>query len=150
VDVIFHAIDEDGLAPDGLQGARHVGVQTGAEFRVFEKWAAVLRAEDNMQDDAGEGLWRSGAGLLRPVGALPIPYCQTQPCARSSPELGWLDCGPLALNATNEENASSSPTGCEAGHRSRSSSGPGTDATDRSRRLRNSPPRIAERKTYPH
>jgi len=63
VDVIFHAIDEDGLAPDVLQDARHVGVQPGAKFRVFEKRNAVLRAEDDMQDDAGEGLWHNGAGL---------------------------------------------------------------------------------------
>jgi len=45
VDVIFQAIvDEDGLAPDGLQDARHVGVQACAEFRVFEKENTVLRA----------------------------------------------------------------------------------------------------------
>ena len=98
VNVIFHAIDEDGLAPDGLEGTRHVGVQAGAEFRVFEKGNAVLRAEDDMQDDAGEGLRHNGAGLLRPVGALPIPYFQTQGGARSSLALGWLVDGSLALS----------------------------------------------------
>ena len=69
VNVIFHAIDEDGLAADILKRARHVGVQAGAEFGVFEKGNAVLCAEDDMQDDAGEGLRHNGAGLLRPVGA---------------------------------------------------------------------------------
>ena len=67
--MILNAADEDGLAPDGLQNARHVGVQPGAEFRVFEKRDTVLRAEYNVDDDAGEGL-RHGGGLLRPVGAL--------------------------------------------------------------------------------
>ena len=74
--------DEDGLAPNGLQGTRHVGVQAGADFRVFEKRNAVICAEDDMQDDAGERLWQNGAKLLRPVGALAIPHFQTQPCSR--------------------------------------------------------------------
>ena len=63
VDVIFHAVDEDWLAPDILQDTRHVGVQTGAEFRIFEKRNAVFRAEDDMKNDAGEGLRDSGVGL---------------------------------------------------------------------------------------
>ena len=95
--MIFHAIDEDGLAPDVLQDACHVGVQAGAEFRVFEKRNTVLRAEDDMQDDAGEGLRHNGARSLRPDGALPIPYFQTQGGARSSLALGWLVDGPLTL-----------------------------------------------------
>ena len=82
--MIFHAIDEDGLAADLLQDARHVGVQAGAEFRVVKKRNAVLRAEDDMQDDAGEGLRHNGAGFLRPDGALPISYFHTQGGARFS------------------------------------------------------------------
>ena len=35
--MIFHAIDEDRLAADILQGARHVGVQVGAEFRYMDR-----------------------------------------------------------------------------------------------------------------
>ena len=85
VNVIFHAIDEDGLTADILKRARHVGVQAGAEFRVFEKGNAVLRAEYDMQDDAGEGLRHKEAGLLRPVGALTIPYFQTQGTAPVPP-----------------------------------------------------------------
>ncbi len=53
MNVIFGAIDDDRLAPNLLQNARHISVQPGANFGVFEKWNAVLRAEDNMQDDAG-------------------------------------------------------------------------------------------------
>ncbi len=48
VNVILDAVDEDGFASDVLHHARHVSVQAGAEFRVFEKWNAVLRAEDDM------------------------------------------------------------------------------------------------------
>ena len=93
MDVILDAVDEDRLAPDVLQNARHVGVQPGAEFGVFEKWNAVLRAEDDMQDDAGQGLRHDGGKLLRPVGALPILCFQTQGGARSSLALGWLAAG---------------------------------------------------------
>ena len=46
------------------------------------------------------------AKLFRPVGALPNLYFQTQGGARSSLALGWLVGGPLALDATDEENAS--------------------------------------------
>ena len=54
VNVIFDAIDQDGLAPDALQDTRHISVQPCTKVRVVEKGGTVLRAEDHMEDDAGE------------------------------------------------------------------------------------------------
>ena len=52
--MIFDAVDEDGFAANVLQHASHVGVQSDAEFGVFQKGNAVLRAKGDMQYDAGK------------------------------------------------------------------------------------------------
>ena len=87
VDVIFHAADEDGLAPDVLQDARHVGMQPRTQFRVFEKGHAVLRAEDDMQDNAGKRLRHNGGNCYAPSGL--CPFFVSRPRAALVPRLPW-------------------------------------------------------------
>ena len=102
VNMILDAIDEDRLAANVLEHARHIGVESGADSGVFQKRYAILRAENEMQDNAGERLWHDGGKLLRPDGAWQILCSQTHGGARSSLALGWLVTGrwPGPLHAT--------------------------------------------------
>ena len=85
VNVILGAIDEDRLAPNILQDARHISVQPGAKFGFFEKWNAVLRAEDDMQDDAGQGLRHNERNCYAPLGL--CPFFVSRPKAALVPRL---------------------------------------------------------------
>jgi hypothetical protein len=64
-------------------------VKTQADFGIAQQRRAVLRAEHDVEDDAGEGL-RHGGILSRPVGALRLFSRRTQGGARASLALGWL------------------------------------------------------------
>ena len=86
VDVILDAVDEDRFATDVLQDAGHVGVEACAEVCVFEKWHAVLRAEYNVDDDAGEGL-RPGGDCCAPLGL--CTFFLGDPRAALVPRLPW-------------------------------------------------------------
>ncbi len=92
MNVILGAIDQDRIAPNLLQDARHIRVQPSAKFDVFEKRNAILCAEDDMQDDAGQGL-RHGAWIVTPRGAFAHSLFHTQGGARASLALGWLAAG---------------------------------------------------------
>lgn len=52
--MIFDTTNNDRLAPNVLQNARHVSMQSSAKFDISEKRNTVLRAEDNMQNETGE------------------------------------------------------------------------------------------------
>ena len=52
--MIFDSVDEDRFAADVLQDAGHIGMEAHAEFGIFEKRDAVLRAEDEVHDNTGE------------------------------------------------------------------------------------------------
>ena len=58
--MVFDTIDDDGLAPQVLQGACHVGMESGPQFRVLEKGHPVLGAEDDVQDNTGKRLRHGG------------------------------------------------------------------------------------------
>jgi len=74
VNVILDAVDEDRFAADALQDSGHVGVEPCAEAGVFEERHAVLRAENNVDDDAGEGL-RHGGDCCAPLGLCTFFVC---------------------------------------------------------------------------
>ena len=58
MNMVLHAVEENRFAAHVLQHARHVGVHPRANLGLAEKGNAVLRAEHDMQDDAGMGLGR--------------------------------------------------------------------------------------------
>ncbi len=86
MDVIFDPTEENRLAPDGLQDTRHISEQPSAKIRVFEKRHTVLRAEDNMEDDASKRL-RHGGDRHAPLGL--CPFAGTNPRAALVPRLPW-------------------------------------------------------------
>lgn len=116
--MILHTVEQNRLAADALQNTRHVGMKPVPEFDIAKERRSVLRAEDHMKDDAGEGL-RHGAtvsvadqcasssvcprrsdgaargALCRPVRAGRVAAYRTQGGARASLALGWLVDGPL-------------------------------------------------------
>ena len=56
VDVVFDGIDENGRGTQVLKDGGHVGVELGADV-VGDEIFAVFGAEDQVDVEAGEGLW---------------------------------------------------------------------------------------------
>ena len=55
--MVGNPVDQNCLAADFLQNARHVGEQTLSQRCVAQKRSAASCAEDDMQDDTGQRLW---------------------------------------------------------------------------------------------
>jgi len=87
MDVILDAVDEDRFAADVLQDAGHVSVEPCAEIVILEKWHAVLRAENDMDDNAGEGLRHDPGDCHAPLGRCILFVCD--PRAAHVPRLPW-------------------------------------------------------------
>lgn len=66
VGVVFNGVDENRMATEILQDGGHISMQGGAD-RVADKAFAIFCAEDEVDVEAGEGLWH---GVGRPFRAL--------------------------------------------------------------------------------
>jgi hypothetical protein len=87
VDVIFDAVDREGFATNVLQHARHIGVSSVADFRVFEKLNAVLRLKTTCRTTRARDCGMTGGNCYAPLGLCPLFVYR--PRAALVPRLPW-------------------------------------------------------------